>query len=331
MGRGGTGSHPTETIWTWGGARPLGRHSPQGDAAASHRSSQGIALILVLWVVLLLSVMAMGAAMNQRTELKLAANLLAAARAKAAATAAISHALYYLSLPADNPDAWPPDGVARPWDFDGMGVEIVVTDEGARVDLNRAPPQLLEGLIKAVGIDPDRVAQVRDAIVDWRDADNLRSPEGAEDDDYRRAGYPYGAKDQDFGSVSELLLVKGVTIDDYNRLSPYLTTQSGRSAVDVAYADAVVLRAIPGVTEDMVQGILQAREARVAQGVGMGIPQGVNPGFASAGTARVVRIQCEVSLPGAPAFRMTAIADRVAVGAGAFILGWAESSQGRIQ
>jgi general secretion pathway protein K len=43
-----------------------------------------------------------------------------------------------------------------------------------------------------------------DAILDWRDEDDLHLVNGAEDPDYKAAGLPYGAKDGPFDSLEEL-------------------------------------------------------------------------------------------------------------------------------
>ena len=50
-----------------------------------------------------------------------------------------------------------------------------------------------------------------DSIQDWRDPDNLHRFNGAEDDYYLSLPTPYRAKNADFESLDELLLVKGMT------------------------------------------------------------------------------------------------------------------------
>ena len=62
-------------------------------------------------------------------------------------------------------------------------------DESARIDINAAPTPLLKGLLQNVGgLDADAAQHVVDAILDWRDADDLKRPNGAEAPDYRRPG-----------------------------------------------------------------------------------------------------------------------------------------------
>lgn len=62
------------------------------------------------------------------------------------------------------------------------------------------------------------------AIRDWVDQDSERSgTDGAEDQDYQSQDPPYRAANQGMHSVSELLLVRGVTKELYAALLPYVT------------------------------------------------------------------------------------------------------------
>lgn len=61
------------------------------------------------------------------------------------------------------------------------------------------------------------------AIRDWIDADDQRSgTEGAEDQDYLSQDPPYRAANQPMRSVSELMLVRGMTRELYAALQPYV-------------------------------------------------------------------------------------------------------------
>ena len=72
---------------------------------------------------------------------------------------------------------------------------------------------LLKGLLQNVGgLDPDaarRACSTRS--LDWRDADDLKRPNGAEDADYRAAGSKYVPTNAPFDTVGELQRVLGVT------------------------------------------------------------------------------------------------------------------------
>jgi general secretion pathway protein K len=84
------------------------------------------------------------------------------------------------------------------------------------------------------------------AIRDWVDADEQTSgPDGAEDQTYLSQDPPYRAANQPMTSISELMLVKGMTKELYAALSPYVAALpvstspvSAASAASVAAAAA---------------------------------------------------------------------------------------------
>jgi len=245
-------------------ARVLMRCNRSGTVICRRAAQRGIALMLVLWILALLTIIAVGLTAAQRTESALARNQLAAARFDAAADAAISWAVLNLLAPAtafedEEVDPWVPDGSARPWSFAGETLEIRVFNEASRIDLNKAPRDLLEDLLSAAGLAADEASALADAIEDWRDRDDLTGLNGAEDDDYENAGRSYGAKDGPFDSVEELQLVLGVDQALYRTLAPALTVDSNRAKPDMQFAPLLVQAALQGTTLEELKKELEAR------------------------------------------------------------------------
>ena len=87
---------------------------------------------------------------------------------------------------------------------------------------------------------------VVDAILDWRDADDLTQLNGAEDGDYESAGMAYGARDDLFKSREELRQVLGMTVDLYQQLAPHVTVDNDTGQIDRQFASAAVLAATRG-------------------------------------------------------------------------------------
>jgi general secretion pathway protein K len=261
------------------------RPSPQGPAG-----NRGIALVLVLWVITLLTVMAMGLTAAQRTESTLTANALDGARFRAAADAGIAYAVLNLLAPPPveldtiQTDAqgrsalWLPDGSPHPWTFAETPLAISVHNEASRVDLNRADAPILTALLMILGVEEDAALALADRILDWRDPDDLTGLNGAEDPDYEAEGLPYGAKDGPFTSIEELRQVLGVSQDLYRRLAPEVTVDAGTAQVDGQFASAPVLAATLGVTMEEAQLAIAERNQPV-------LPGGV-PGQGAAGQGR---------------------------------------------
>ncbi len=248
----------------------------------SVKGSRGIALILVLWVITLLSVMALGLTAVQRTESTLTANALAGARFRAAADAGIAYAALNLLAPqASDPEAaatdaegqdvvWLPDGTPHAWTFADVPLAISVQNEGSRIDINQADADVLTALFTVLGVSDDISAALADGILDWRDADDLKSLNGAEDPDYAAEGLPYGAKDGPFMSVEELRQVMGISQDLYRRLAPEVTVDSGKAKLDEQFASAVVLAAVQGVTLEEAQLVVTERNEPAIPGAASG-------------------------------------------------------------
>ncbi|NCC27434.1 MAG: general secretion pathway protein GspK [Gammaproteobacteria bacterium] len=213
---------------------------------------RGIALVLVLWVLTLLTVMAVGLTAAQRTETALSDNHVTGARFRAAADAAIAFTVLVFAMPppdATDPDVsvWLPNGVAVPWRFGGVDLSIRVFNEGSRIDLNQAPPELLSALLVTLGMEEDPATSLAAAIADWRDEDDLSLLNGAEDGDYRDAGLTLGAKDAPFVAVEELMQVLGMTPEIYIRLAAEVSVDLEGAGFDERYASATAIAATQGI------------------------------------------------------------------------------------
>lgn len=237
-------------------------------AARLHNSpanTRGIALVVVLWTVALLAVIASAFLHTMRTETRMAHNLLAATQARLLAEAGINRAVLelYRPDPAHRPRG---DGSEYSFATAAGGVRFSMQDEAARVDINKASPELLAGLFAALDVEPPLRDELTDAILDWRDADGLRHLHGAEDPDYRAAGSGYGAKDAPFDTLEELLLLPGMTQRLYLRLAPCLTIYSAQPGIDPALASPQVLRALPGMSVERAAEYLAVRDELLAAG-----------------------------------------------------------------
>jgi len=208
-------------------------------------AQRGVALVLVMWLVVLLTGLVGAYALSARIEHMQGRTLSRAVVAEEAARAGLEYAMTRLDDP-DPRQQWIPDGRTWRWRFGDAGVEVRIVDESAKVDLNSADMPLLASLFRVLdpeaGGDADAVAA---AIVDWRDPDTLtQAAGGAEDGQYASAGRPYGAKDAPFETIGEVEQVLGMTPALYALAAPHLTVYSGQASPDQRYASAEVLQAL---------------------------------------------------------------------------------------
>lgn len=191
-------------------------------------SQRGLALVVVLWILAFLSVVFTAFTFSMRTELVAAGNFRQEAEAYYLAEAGVYRAAAEI-INADRdlpPDSKSYDALDEHWRTNPAAYEnvalggghywVAVRDEESKIPLNgQITPQydaMLRRLFSNSGVrDEKLLSTIVDSIQDWRDADTLHRLSGAEDDYYLSLPSPYRAKNANFESIDELLLVKGMT------------------------------------------------------------------------------------------------------------------------
>jgi len=247
----------------------------------------GFALAAVLWIVALLSMMALSLSAMQRTETRVAANLKEGAQARAAAQAGIQLAILDL-MRAPAARQLSLDGAPYEMRYGEAALRISATDEAGKVDLNFASGPLLNELMRAAGVKDEMERSVLvDAILDWRDSDELRRIYGAEREEYQAAGLSYGPRNAPFQSIEELALVLGMNSSLYQRISSSITIYSGATSINSA---AATLNRLP-LNDEIDDQTSFASDVQTDAG---NPPAQVSSRAAGAG--RVVTIRCDARL-----------------------------------
>ena len=219
---------------------------------------RGMALVLVLWVISLLTIMAGSFALSMRREASITAGIKNNAQALAVAESGIAIAELMLLNPDQN----------QRWRADGSIYEIIATDtkvrvrllsEAGKVDINKADQVLLEALMSSVPSVAEQKSTLVAGILDWRDADDLVHTEGAEKNEYKAAGLSYQPRNKPFQSLEELQLVLGMNEALFLQLEPLITVYSGQPTVSVQQAAKEVLQIIPGLDTSLIEAYMTAR------------------------------------------------------------------------
>jgi general secretion pathway protein K len=136
--------------------------------------------------------------------------------------------------------------------------------EAARVDLNRAPKELLAGLFFGFGARGEDALSYADRIIAWRTKPGPgQDPEASF---YQAAGRRYVPRGAPFPHVGELWLVHGIPEALIERAMPFVTVYSGTAQVNILDAPAEVLAALPGMTPDRLHAVLRQRTATPQNG-----------------------------------------------------------------
>jgi general secretion pathway protein K len=209
----------------------------------ARHGERGVALVLVIWVLALLSVIGVTVAVGARTELRVARNRADAATLAAAADGGVWWAIDRL-LAAKGPslrrDGTPYQVVLGP-----HAIEIAVQDEGGKLDINTAPAGRLAALMRAVGFDGTEALDLAGAV-----------------EQYRLRVVPVGSDEQrSFPIVEQLRRVDGIDAERYARIAPFITVHSGAGEPIAALAPRAVLIATAGGDVRLAERQLAERAA----------------------------------------------------------------------
>jgi len=253
-----------------------------GLPAKSHISSdQGIALMIVLWILTILMVIVFSFSYMARTETYSTLSFKNGTGDKFLAEAGVERGimeLFYrqfykdMSVDIDSSQRWNIDGTPYEGQLGDGFYTVRITSEDGKVDINAASEVVLKNLFLNLGIQPEEVDTIVDSIMDWRDPDNLRRLHGAESDYYTSLQNPYKAKDADFETVEGLLLVKGMTPEilygtkDRKGAINFLTVNAKHGEIDINAAPKEVLMALPGISPELAGSIIESRKSKEIAG-----------------------------------------------------------------
>ena len=242
-------------------------------------TQHGIALIIVLWMMVIMSVLILSFSTFTKTELSAATAFKNDMENKFLAAAGIERGIMEICYRAKNKnkdvlddslDVITPDGRPYTSQMENGHITIRVTDETGKININTLTDVsgiLLSNLLVNLGVKKEEADAIVDSILDWKDKDDLVRLNGAETSYYASLPEPYKAKNSDFESLEELLMIRGMTRDilygvgDKKGLIHFITIWSGADKVSLNAAPREVLMAIPGMTEDTASKIIELRKS----------------------------------------------------------------------
>ena len=218
-------------------------------------SEQGFVIVAVLWIVAALSALATIFALYLSNSVQALAISDAGLQAEAAVSASLELTAYQLSLADDN--ARPLQGSFH-YRLGKADVRVSFMSESARIDLNRAPKDLLANLFATLGADPEDAERYADRIIGWRTAPKADATED-ELSLYRAAGLAYSPRQAPFAHVNELAPVLGLPPALVDRALPFVTVFSGLPKINALVAPPEVIAALPGMTPSGLKAFLKER------------------------------------------------------------------------
>ncbi|MBN1547722.1 MAG: general secretion pathway protein GspK [Syntrophaceae bacterium] len=246
-------------------------------AEKSNGTQKGMALLVVLWVMAILTIMVLSLSLLTRSNTFGAFVFKKGLEEQFLAEAGIERGITEMAYYLVNASQVPMFEDKKSWKFDGTlhsgrlanGVyEIRIQDESGKIALNGlsdASGIVLKNLLLRLKSTPEEADTIVDSILDWKDPDDLHRLNGAENDYYQSLTKPYPCKDGTFESLEELLLVKGITPEilygtgERKGLIQFLTLHNRFNRINLNVAPRELLAALPGVSDVMADNIVDFR------------------------------------------------------------------------
>jgi len=200
-----------------------------------------------------------------------------------------------------------------------------LSDEEGRLNLN-TPPERMDRLLQALGLDKSARDVIVDSLQDWRDPNEEHRLNGAESEDYYlKLPVPYRSRNANLESVAELLQIRGVAprlfYGDEGTLGLIdLVTVKTPGRVNINTASPAVLRAM-GLADAEISEVLQNRQNGLYTDVGR------FSGHDLVATTQTFRVEAEGLIDDEPRARLTAVVRKRTEGTGdvLVILDWSQS------
>ncbi len=235
------------------------------------RTERGVALVIVLWIVVMLSLLIGGFAFTMHVETQVASFGRKELRAEMLARSGVE--LVRQTLHSRTPWEKQCEALNQSWCVNELYTDhelgdgkfnVKVIDEESLLPINRLSDSRLRLLFQLLEVDPTLVDTVTDSIQDWITGTPAARLNGAKSDYYLTLNPPYRCKNGPIYRVQELLMIRGVTREIYygtpekpglkDLVSPY--TQQ----VNVNTATPLVLQVILRMDETSLKPLLQRRD-----------------------------------------------------------------------
>ena len=241
---------------------------------------RGVALLVVLWVLVILTVLVTAFSFMTRTETHATLFFKEGAERRLLAEAGIERAiteLFYRARPAAAPDdIVKVDGTLYTGSLGSDAYTYRIFEESGRIDINKLDDSsgvILSNLLVNRGISREEADTIVDSVLDWKDPDELVRLNGAESEYYMSLATPYKSKNAAFDSVEEVIMVRGMTpailygAGGSPGIFDFLTVYSGMNTINVNAAAGEVLAALPGMNPDAADMLITSRTTAEIKGI----------------------------------------------------------------
>ncbi len=234
---------------------------------------KGVALITVMLILALATILAVSMSSRQQLDIHRSANVFNFEQAYQYELGAESWAKQILIRDQKDNEI---DSFEDDWatvlpllPIEGGQMSGQIEDLQSRFNINNlvldGKPQKLyidrfKRLLRNLDLNEDMSA----VIVDWIDSNEQIGFSGAEDNEYLNLSPAYRTANQPMSDVSELLLIKDVDFESYEKLRPFVCVLKSNTAINVNTASAEVLSSIvKDITLEDAKSLVEDRNKEI--------------------------------------------------------------------
>ena len=223
------------------------------ESLRNKNQEKGVALITVMLILALATILAVSMSSRQQLDIHRSANVINFEQAYQYILGAETWAEQFLKrdLSDNNVDSLNDDWatVLPPLPIEGGSMSGQVEDLQARFNINNLvqngkSQKIYVERFKQLLVNLELNQDLASVIVDWLDPNEQVGFLGAEDNEYLNLSPAYRASNQAMEDVSELLLIKGMDIESYEKLRPFVCVLKSETNINVNTASAEVLSSI---------------------------------------------------------------------------------------
>ncbi|CAG1023406.1 hypothetical protein DOJK_02301 [Patescibacteria group bacterium] len=256
----------------------------------------GLALILVLWVLSLLTIMAGSFITSIRRETAMLSALKDTAAATALAESGIQLAQFMLLTEGNK--RWHTDGSIYQITTKNAVLRIRLLSEAGKINLNSADQAMLQKLFShsPTGIEatlPFGRINRATALLDWRDSDEFVRLNGAEQQQYQDAQLDYSPSNKNLQSLAELPMILGMDEKTLTWIEPLVTIYGQQANVDLQQASKEVLQLFLD-NPNLVEQYIKLRTENTKQDLPPPIPPIASAGLSQTSILDAITVISEV-------------------------------------
>lgn len=271
---------------------------------------KGLALPVVLWIILLISLLFASYSYSVRTELSITKQLIQTSKSKHVAEAALQKIIYFLKSDPENSKEKTQGARIFQGQVNGIDYQSVAVNHKGLISINSAQTEVLESLLQTYILDSEKRSLVIDGILNWRNVDEQNQDisslktdsENYDDDQYSNQS------SGKFLNVDQLLLVPGMDNELYNRVVGLFTARQQGESLNPRLAPYELLLALSNGSAERVNSFLEDRESNNNSFNGL---DGMPSSKMTSNMSNIWTIEIEVNATKSTATRLTTIVKMV--------------------